>query len=230
MKRGNFIGLGQYCIPTAPGQCRLIARFPLRIPFPPAMWLLRCTPRWITHFSQNIVMDSDVVFLSRQDETLGTADVERNKANYYLPAKSDTMVTAFRKWLSNHGGNQPEWLGIPSARTVGEPVGWLRPQHISVKQGRDALLDRYRQHTDVCSSCRQAHKNLYVIREALQYLSGLLLVSTATCTSTKKRLKLALGIASAFSFLLPKLVLQPILARMECAPWPRKKWIRPKKV
>ena len=230
LKRGNFIGLGQYCIPTAPGQCRLIARFPLRIPVKPVMWIMRRTPRWVTHFDQNIVMDSDVVFLCRQDEILDEQSNGRNQANYYLPAGSDAMVTAFRKWLGSYGGGQPQWLGIPAKRSVGEPVVWLRPQSIPAREGRDALLDRYRQHTDVCSSCRQAHRNLVVLREGLVTAGIVLLAATAASTSSRPQVKLALGILSAVSLLLPKVLLKPIIGRMQCAPWPRKKWMEPKKI
>jgi phenylpropionate dioxygenase-like ring-hydroxylating dioxygenase large terminal subunit len=51
-KSGTHVGLGQYCIPTSPGSCRLITRFPFRLPVAIAMWFIRKTPRWITHLSQ----------------------------------------------------------------------------------------------------------------------------------------------------------------------------------
>jgi phenylpropionate dioxygenase-like ring-hydroxylating dioxygenase large terminal subunit len=220
-KRRNFIGIGQYCIPIAPGRSRLIARFPLHIPVKPAMFILRNTPRWITHFGQNIVMDSDVVFLATQDERVSE---ERNgPPDYYMPARSDAMVRAFRKWLAKAGGKQPKWLGIPAARSFGEPLGWIRPQSVPVRGGRDALLDRYRQHTDVCSSCRRAHKMMYLIREVLTYSGVLLLVAAAAMAEKNKRI--ALAITSGLMFLAPRVLLRPLIARMECVPWPRKQWL-----
>jgi hypothetical protein len=222
-KTNNFIGLGQYCIPTAPGRCRLITRFPMRIGFKPVMWIMRHTPRWITHLDQNVVMDSDVVFLCGQDEKLGTKK-DRNKNDYFLPARSDNMVTAFRKWLISAGGN-PKWLGIPAARSAGEPLGWIRPQRVPVREGRDALLDRYRQHTDVCSSCRRAHKTFYAIREALTYSGVLFLATAAGITGRKTRI--ALAIAGGLSLIAPRLLLAPLIASLECMPWPRKQWIAP---
>jgi hypothetical protein len=34
------------------------------------MYAMQHTPHWIMHFSQNVIMDSDVVFLASQDEKL----------------------------------------------------------------------------------------------------------------------------------------------------------------
>ena len=229
-KKGSFLRLGQYCVPVAPGRSRIIARFPFHLTFKPAMFAIRHTPRWITHFSQNVVMDSDVVCLSSQDELLS-----RGKApNYYMPARCDAMVVAFRKWLVDCGRGGPGWLGIPAERSVGEPLGWLRPQHIPLRGGRDSLLDRYRQHTDVCSSCRVAHRNLYILREAMTYAGIILLAAAAAATSgtapltvggfNAKRIAATLGAAMLFA---PRVLIRPLIARFECAPWPRQKWIRP---
>jgi phenylpropionate dioxygenase-like ring-hydroxylating dioxygenase large terminal subunit len=248
LKRGNFIGLGQYCIPTAPGRSRLIARFPLRVNFAPAMWIMKHTPRWINHFSQNIVMDSDVVFLCSQDEALNHQHISsisssnRNKANYYLPGRNDLLVWSFRKWLATYGaGGQPHWIGIPASRSGGDPASWLRPLSPSLasrKEGRDALLDRYRQHTEICSSCKKAHQVLYRIRTALQYsgVAGLILLAVTSSSSISggpstinkvlySRRRILLGILSAMALLIPPVVLRPIIARMECVPWPRKRWL-----
>lgn len=153
--KGSYLGLGQYCVPTAPGRCRLLARFPFRLSFEPAMAIIRKTPRWITHLSQNAVMDSDVVFLCSQDEIVARETEVLSK--YYMPARCDTMVTAFRRWLGRHGGGGPAWLGVPAQRSSGYPTSWLRPHRVPRREGRDSLLDRYRQHTDVCVSCRRAH-------------------------------------------------------------------------
>jgi phenylpropionate dioxygenase-like ring-hydroxylating dioxygenase large terminal subunit len=226
-KKGSFLGLGQYCIPTAPGRSRIIARFPFHLTFKPAMYAIRHTPRWITHLSQNVVMDSDVVFLSSQDELLS-----RREPNYYMPARCDAMVAAFRKWLAFYGRGGPEWLGIPAKRSLGEPLGWIRPQNIPLRGGRDALLDRYRQHTDVCSSCRGAHKNLYVIREALTY-AGIILLAAATASGIAQptmggiSARQIAAVAGATMLLVPRVVLRPMIARLECVPWPRQKWMRP---
>jgi phenylpropionate dioxygenase-like ring-hydroxylating dioxygenase large terminal subunit len=213
-KTNNFIGLGSYCIPTAPGWCRLIARFPFRLSFTPAMYIIRHTPRWITHLSQNIIMDSDVVFLCSQDERLS-----REKANYYMPARCDAMVSAFRKWLITAG--TPTWLGTPAARSSGERLGWIRPTQVPLRGGRDALLDRYRQHTDICTSCRGAHKSLYKVQEILS-CTGVFLLAVAA-GQTKSRITAA---AAVVLLLAPRVLLRPLIARLECVPWPRKRWVK----
>ena len=63
-KNSTFLGLGTYCIPTAPGHSRLITRFPFRFPNQIVANIVRMQPRWMTHLSQNQVIDSDNVFLS----------------------------------------------------------------------------------------------------------------------------------------------------------------------
>ena len=233
-KGKSYVGLGTYCIPTAPGRCRLIARFPFKLSFKPAMAIIKKTPRFVTHMSQNVVLDSDVVFLSSQDELL-----ERNNArggnyttspNYYMPAKCDGMVVAFRKWWGGKGGGGPTWLGIPAQRSDGEPTGWLRPRAVPQRGGRDALLDRYRQHTELCSSCRRAHKALYLARELCQGVGiGLIAAAAAGAVGTASSAtgsvgKKVLASAGAALLLAPRLLIQPLVARLEIVPWPRKQW------
>jgi hypothetical protein len=193
------------------------------------MSIIRRTPRWITHFSQNAVMDSDVVFLSSQDELL-----ERNRVNgksitdpnYYMPSKCDAMVTAFRKWLQGKGGGGPEWLGIPAKRSYGHQTGWIRPKSIPQRGGRDSLLDRYRQHTDSCVSCRNAHRNLYAIKDMSMAIGVCLLVAAATnaVPSHSTLWKRVLGFAGGSLLLAPRILISPLISRLECAPWPRHQW------
>lgn len=237
----SFLGLGSYCIPVAPGRCRLIARFPFYLDSKPAMFFISKIPRWINHFSQNVVLDSDVVFLSTQDETL-TNENKKPRPNYYLPAGCDMMVVAFRNWLTRYGLSSPTWLGIPSQRSDGEPTGWIRPVHVKARSGRDALLDRYRQHTEQCTSCRCAHRNLYALRE-ICYTIGLGLWSAASAATglvvmrggggssiglvVRRRQSLALLFAGAMLLLVPRLFLRPLIQRLECVPWPRKAWQKP---
>ena len=223
--------MGSYCIPTGPGQCRLITRFPFRLSVKPVMWIMKRTPRWITHFSQNIILDSDVVFLSTQDERLREIQSDKEKktleANsliartYYMPARSDTMVAAFRKWL---GWNPITWLGIPAKRSSGERLGWIRPQSVPARQGRDALLDRYRQHTDICSSCRTAHRRLCILRQVVTY-SGASLLATSSFLLDRQK-KFVVLVAGGILLLSPRVLLQPLISRLECVPWPRKEWVQ----
>ncbi|EKX38158.1 hypothetical protein GUITHDRAFT_50255, partial [Guillardia theta CCMP2712] len=144
-KNSTFLGLGTYCIPTAPGHSRLITRFPFRFPNQIVANIVRMQPRWMTHLSQNQVIDSDNVFLSLLESkvllprsSLPLLLLIHIAATYYVPAAADRPVLAFRQWLQKQGG-QPAWLGTPS----------MLPK----KGSRRELLDRYEQHTKICSSC-----------------------------------------------------------------------------
>ena len=229
----SFLGLGNYCVPVAPGRCRLLARFPFKLKFQPVNYMIKKTPRWINHFSQNVVLDSDVVFLSMQDQVLSSDD-QRTRPNYFLPAKCDTMVVAFRKWLASQGQGGLKWLGTPSSSpersSDGEPTAWLRPVKVPARSGRDALLDRYRQHTELCSSCRCAHRWLHAIREICWTVGlGLLCGSAAAAAKPRPscRLAPALALTAAMFLVTPRLFIRPLIQRLECVPWPRTSWRRP---
>jgi phenylpropionate dioxygenase-like ring-hydroxylating dioxygenase large terminal subunit len=221
-----YLGLGNYCIPTGPASSRLIARFPFYLPVKPVMFMMKYTPRWITHFAQNLVIDSDVVFLAAQDERLrqeaAQAKHKSPLSQYYLPARSDAMVVAFRKWLQAFGS--PAWIGIPAARSDGDG-GLGSWEGVPERHGRDALLDRYRQHTEICSSCRTAHRWL---KRSSRILTGGAVLALAIASSglidTPKRWVLS-GL-SLMLFALPQIALQPLVRRLECVPWPRPLWLR----
>lgn len=220
----SYVGLGQYCVPTAPGKCRLLARFPFRLNIKPAMAAIRMTPRWITHLSQNLVMDSDVIFLCAQDEFLqNQKQLTRtmNKAmTYYMPARCDTAVMAFRRWLSRHDG--PEWLGIPASRSDGQQATMKSKLRTPpAKSGRDDLLDRYRQHTDSCTSCRRAYEILHRLREA-SFVCGVGLIAAAAGSFRRRVLTALLG--ASLCLLVPRVFLQPLISRLEGMPWPRENW------
>ncbi len=50
------------------------------------------------------------------------------------------------------------------------------------RAGRDTLLDRYRQHTDKCVSCRRAHAALYMIRD-VGAVWGVVMIALAAALS-----------------------------------------------
>jgi phenylpropionate dioxygenase-like ring-hydroxylating dioxygenase large terminal subunit len=220
-----YLGLGNYCVPTGPTSSRLIARFPFYLPVKPVMFMMKRTPRWITHFAQNIVIDSDVVFLAAQDERLWeSASKERNSPlnQYYLPARSDAMVVAFRKWLQAYG--RPSWIGIPASRSDGGSATW---EGVPKRHGRDALLDRYRQHTEVCSSCRTAH--LWLTRASRVLTCGAVLaLAIASSGLVVKPKRWLLSGLSLLLTALPQIALRPLVQRLEFAPWPRPLWLRSK--
>lgn len=239
----TYIGLGQYCVPTAPGRCRLIARFPFRLSLPIVMWMIRKTPRWITHLSQNIVLDSDVVFLTAQDERLNRIQKQKSNSSgsiaptsYYMPAPCDVAVTAFRNWLGRVQSG-PEWLDTPVMQSTQDIALGHSLSDKSVKFGvggrtsemrREDLLDRYHQHTSICHSCRTAHQTLIRLRATCRVVG---VCALAVLASGFQQLKLAARLRVAFMaglcLLGPQMAIRPLIARLEYMPWPRRKWQRP---
>jgi phenylpropionate dioxygenase-like ring-hydroxylating dioxygenase large terminal subunit len=240
-RSGVYLGLGSYCVPTGPGASRLIARFPFSLPAKAAMRAMRMTPRWITHLSQNIVIDSDAVFLAAQDDRLRqwrAREAEEGSSSsssssplkhYYLPARSDAMVVAFRRWLEKFGGGGPPVSARDfgpgaapcTARTGGggDPTAWSRAP---ARSGRDALLDRYRQHTEICSSCRAAHARLGACSRACRWGSFAALALAAAAPARSK----GLSALALLLFAVPRVALRPLIQRLECVPWPREEWLR----
>lgn len=119
------------------------------------------------------------------------------------------------------------WLGIPADKSLGEPYGWIRPTSVPLRGGRDALLERYRQHLDICSSCRGAHKTLHALRECMTIAGILLLATSSALTGIAARPRRVAAVVGAGMLLLPQLLHRPLVRRLECAPWPRKEWVRP---
>jgi hypothetical protein len=46
----------------------------------------------------------------------------------------------------------------------------------------------------------------------------------AAAAMAEKNKRITLAIISGLMFLAPRVLLQPLIARMECVPWPRKQW------
>ncbi len=205
----TYIGLGNYCIPTGPGKCRIITRFPFKFPSAPIMKVIKATPRWFNHLSQNEVIDSDVVFLHAQDQILQKSMQRRNQPKYYLPAKCDTMVIAFRKWLDRY--------------TDKKVRGWMNGQDQLEVSSRLNLLDRFEQHTKVCSSCRIAHKNFKRL-DSTCFGLGLIAVAIAASGLFPKQ-KMALTTTGVFlSLVIPRTIIKPLISRLEYIPWPSMRW------
>ena len=53
------MGLVFICIPVSPGNSRVIFAYPKNF----AHWLDKILPRWMFHFGQNMVLDSDLYLL-----------------------------------------------------------------------------------------------------------------------------------------------------------------------
>ena len=106
--------------------------------------------------------------------------VESWKTAYKLPTSADRFVIEFRNWFDKYCQGQLPW-GETSMPLKDEPP----------VSNREVLLDRYRQHTINCRSCRLALKTL----QRLQFvLKGYFAVTVAGVALMPDVLRVNLGL------------------------------------
>jgi phenylpropionate dioxygenase-like ring-hydroxylating dioxygenase large terminal subunit len=144
----KIVGLVTYCIPVSPGKCRIVAQFPRNF----AKMLHRFTPRWWEHIkTRNQVLDGDMILLHQQEYFLNQKQLNQSwKTAYKLPTSADRLVIEFRNWFDKYCHSQLPW----------NEVGISFPESSKINDNRAVILDRYKQHTQHCSSCRNALKNI----------------------------------------------------------------------
>lgn len=142
------VGLVTYCIPISPGKSRIVAQFTRNF----ATQLHRFTPRWWDHIQErNAILDGDMVLLHQQEYFLRQRQTSESwKTAYKMPTSADRLVIEFRNWFDKYCQGQLPWeqVGI-------NPLGYA-----GTNENREEVLNRYRQHTQHCSSCRGALKNI----------------------------------------------------------------------
>ncbi|MBD2293467.1 Rieske 2Fe-2S domain-containing protein [Anabaena sphaerica FACHB-251] len=148
------LGLITYCIPVSPGKCRIVAQFPRNF----AKTLHGFTPRWWSHIrTRNLVLDGDMMLLNQQEHLLQQKQLKESwKTAYKLPTSADRLVIEFRTWFDKYCQGQLPW----------NEVGISHPE-TKINDNRLVMLDRYKQHTQHCSSCRNALKNFQRLQIAL---------------------------------------------------------------
>jgi phenylpropionate dioxygenase-like ring-hydroxylating dioxygenase large terminal subunit len=161
---GKQIGLVTYCIPTVPGKCRIVAQFPRNF----AKLQHRLIPRWFEHIQvRNAVLDGDMILLQQQEQYLRQRQASETwKTAYQLPTTADRLVVEVRRWFDQYAQGQ-FWHHHNSST----------PPLTSLLNERRVLLDRYRQHTQICKSCRTA---LHRLRYLQMGLVGFAIVAIAT--------------------------------------------------
>lgn len=177
-KNGQQVGLVTYCIPVSPGKSRIVAQFPRNF----AKTLHRLTPRWFEHIkTRNQVLDGDMVLLHYQERILQQKkQVESWKTAYKLPTSADRFVIEFRNWFDKYCQGKLPW-GETSMPRQDEPL----------LSNHEVLLDRYRQHTTICRSCRLALLTL----QRLQFvLLGYFAVTVASVAVMPDVLRVNLGL------------------------------------
>lgn len=168
------LGLVTYCLPVAPGRSRLVAQFPRNF----AQRLHRWTPRWWNHLQErNLVLDGDMILLHYQEQLLQRQTASWKTA-YKLPTSADRLVIEFRRWLDRYCPDPRPW---GTQETTGELL----------LQDRKRLLDRYHQHTLICSSCRRALKTVHWLQRGL-LAYGVLAISIAAVLPDALRFSIGL--------------------------------------
>lgn len=144
-----------YAVPMEKGKCRAIVRLPFRFKSAIPRLAFRYTPRWFSHVNQMGILEDDQIFLHLQEREL--AKSTKNYAQTcYLPTGSDLFVLAYRRWVEHFGEPFPDRLLSPA------------------ETAQSKLLERYHSHTENCSSCRAALKNIQTIRQGCAIASFLL--------------------------------------------------------
>jgi phenylpropionate dioxygenase-like ring-hydroxylating dioxygenase large terminal subunit len=139
-----------YAVPVGKGKCRLIARFPFKFASPWPGRLIRLTPTWYSHISQNAILEDDQIFLHFQERALEKAGgSDRLSKAFYLPTKADLFVSQLHQWLQEYQANPFAGQSLPPALSKAQ------------------LLDRYSSHVVHCASCRGALANLKRLRMGL---------------------------------------------------------------
>jgi phenylpropionate dioxygenase-like ring-hydroxylating dioxygenase large terminal subunit len=175
--QGKQVGLVTYCVPVSPGKSRIVAQFPRNF----AKTLHRLIPRWWDHIqNRNQVLDGDMIFLHHQEYFL-QQQKSTWKTAYRLPTSADRLVIEFRKWFDKYCQGQLPW----------SEVGIAIPQNLTINENRQELLNRYKQHTQHCSSCRDALKNIQRLQWLLLGYFVILVSAVATFPDT---LRVKLGI------------------------------------
>lgn len=154
------VGLVTYCVPVAPGKSRIVAQFSRNF----AKRLHHVIPRWWDHISvRNSILDGDMILLHYQEKELQQrSQAEDWKTAYKMPTSADRLVIEFRRWIDQYCQGKLPWKGLESDQTM-------------LLSDRQHLLDRYHQHTLICSSCRQALKNLHRLQIGLLAYFGVAL-------------------------------------------------------
>ena len=144
--RERKLSLGIYIAPVSAGRCRIFFNTPLP----------RKIPAALSHAGSNRFLNSDTWLhdtertVVRQKEE-GLAGKKPNGMNYIYASKSDTGVTAFRRWWSENG-----MADAPPHTFAMATMEQLGPKTLS----RYEQIDPWESHAKHCASCRSTLKNL----------------------------------------------------------------------
>lgn len=164
---GKQLGIVTYCIPVSPGRSRIVAQFPINF----AKTIYSLLPRWLEHIIiRNPLLDGDMILLHQQERFFQQKKlVESWKTAYKLPTSADRLVIEFRNWFEKYCNGDLPW----------NEVGINFLQNSNINDSRTVLLDRYKQHTQHCSSCRGALRLIQRLQVVLLAYSAITISGVA---------------------------------------------------
>lgn len=118
-------------------------------------WLKRM-PLWLSHMFTNRFLDSDTYLLYKQEQYLKARSISyhQNK-EYYLPTESDKAVGMYRKWIKR---------ALPT-------IPFFAKKSFGRELSRQEVLDRFQQHTAICSVCKTSYENVMKAQKWVPLLS-----------------------------------------------------------
>lgn len=175
---GQEMALVAYCIPVAPGKSRIIGQFPRNF----AKTSYHLIPRWWDHIqNRNLIMDGDMILLHQQEYYLQSQTSQESwKRLYKLPTSADRLVIEFRQWFDKYCQGKLPWKEAD-----------ITSQTVSINDNREQLLNRYKNHTQHCSSCRNALKMINYLKSLFL---GFFLLSITIVALSPDTIRLKLGL------------------------------------
>lgn len=181
-KPGLSAGFVLYSIPLGKGRCRLLTRKYRNF----ATWMLKLKPRCLEHMLQSRVVEEDLAFIVGLQEYAENSGQSLKKL--YLPLKtSDLLVMEYRKWLDRFGSSLPFYQGYSTSKL-------LRQEQENNQQ--PASLDRFKRHTQICSSCSRTYQ---VTHRLQQTLVGMAIALAAFAIVTDGSWIQILGVSASLS-------------------------------
>jgi phenylpropionate dioxygenase-like ring-hydroxylating dioxygenase large terminal subunit len=119
---------------------------------------------------RNPILDGDMILLHQQEHFLQQRQsVESWKTAYKLPTSADRLVIEFRNWFDKYCHGHFPW----------SEVGISTLENSKVNDNRSMMLDRYKQHTQHCSSCRGALRGIQRLQVVLLAYSAITISGVA---------------------------------------------------
>ncbi|BAZ25467.1 cell death suppressor protein [Kalymmatonema gypsitolerans NIES-4073] len=152
-KDGGQLILALYATPTRPGWCRhigcqvFVKNQQGKMPQGFSLFGLPL-PTWLGHVLASLFLHQDMVFLHYQEKIIA----HRRKGKWldavFTPNPQDKMVITFRQWLEKRAGG-----GIPWVEGYSHDV-------LSAEKDKQKLFDVWTTHTQHCTVCQNALKNI----------------------------------------------------------------------